>query len=253
MPDLPGVRVLSDPDHLARAAAELFIRSAQAAIQDRGSFSVMLSGGSTPTALYRLLAEPDSAAQISWKQVHVFWGDERCVPPDHPNSNYRLAHETLLGRVPLPTHHIHRIPAERAPAEAAAHYEADLVAHLRAAAPGHLRLFDLTLLGLGEDGHTASLFPGSRALQETSRLVTADFIPSRNEWRVTLTVPALNYLSDQILFLASGADKAAALNRVLCGPFDPAALPAQAIRPLSGLVIWLVDAQAAKALPPISP
>lgn len=227
---------------------------AQTAINDHGSFRLVLSGGSTPQALYHLLASPEYARRIPWEQTHVFWGDERCVPLDHPDSNYRLAYDTLLSHIPLPADHIHRIPAEKEPMEAAAQYETHLLAHLRAGIPGHLRLFDLTLLGLGSDGHSASLFPHTPALQETGRLAVANFVPSHNQWRVTLTAPAINFLSDRIVFLVSGASKAAALNRVLYGSRDPAALPAQMIQPISRRLLWLVDAQAASELasPPLA-
>jgi len=172
--------------------------------------------------------------------VHVFWGDERCVPPEHPESNYRLAREALLDHVPLPLANIHRIHTEREPAQAAADYERTL---RRFFGPGNAPRFDLVLLGLGTDGHTASLFPGTPAVQEHERWVVAHYVPSLAAWRVTLTPAVLN-AADQVTFLVAGAEKAGVLDRVLNGPCQPDVLPAQVVRPAGGSLLWLVDAAA---------
>ena len=216
--------VYPDADHLARAAAEGF---------------VALAGGSTPRAAYALLA----AEEVDWSRVHVFWGDERCVPPDHPDSNYRLAREALLDHVSLPAGNVHRMRGEMEPEAAAQAYAAELRAFFGTQWPS----FDLVLLGMGNDGHIASLFPGSAALRETARpvvAVTAEY-QDRPAHRVTLTLPAIN-AARQVLFLVTGAAKAETLWAVLEGPAER--FPAQLIRPTSGQLTWLVDTAAASRL-----
>lgn len=221
----------SDAEALAAGAADFFVRSAQEAIQARGMFTVALSGGSTPRALYHLLTDRHTYA-VDWPRVHVFWGDERCVPPDHPDSNYRMAYEALLAHVPVGA--VHRIPSELPPTAAAEAYEQTLAAHF-VLGEG----LDLTLLGLGQDGHTASLFPHTQALNEQSRRVVANEVPQLATWRITLTASFIN-TSKQILFLVSGADKTDALRRVW-GLSHPAETPAQLIRPQNGRVGWYLD------------
>ena len=232
---------------------------ARQAISDRGRFSVALSGGSTPGDLYALLATPELAAQVDWARVYFFWGDERAVPPDDPASNYRMAHETLVSRVPVPPENIFRIPAENEPSVAAREYDRvlrhfftpPLLADGLGRPTGERRVgvphFDLILLGLGANGHTASLFPHSAVLHNTSDWVAAEYIAEVKMNRITLTVPSIN-AARNILFLVSGADKAQTVHAVLRGDHRPADLPAQLIQSTDGTLVWLLDRAAASAL-----
>lgn len=238
-----GPSVFPDLNSLVASAAEQVVTLAGAAIAARGRFAIGLSGGSTPCPLYELLASPAFASRIDWTNVHVFWGDERCVPPDHPDSNYRMARETLLDHVPLPPDNIHRLAGELDPATAAADYEA----HLRAFFAGDGEAgprFDLLLLGMGDDAHTASLFPGTAALGETERWAAANYVEKLDAWRLTLTPPALNAAAE-IMVLVSGASKADAFHAVLSGPTDINRYPAQVLNPNNGRLRWLVDSEAA--------
>jgi 6-phosphogluconolactonase len=230
-------------DTLAREAAQHFPDLAREAADSRGRFSVALSGGSAPAALYGLLAQDPFRAQIPWAQVHLFWGDERCVPPDHPDSNYRLAYETLIRHVPIPSANVYRIRGEIEPDLAARAYERTLQDFFC----GPRTRFDLVLLGLGDDGHTASLFPGSEALHERERLVAAveASYEDRPVHRVTLTLPALN-TARQVLFLVTGSAKAGIVQVVLEGPAGH--LPTQQIRPTAGQAVWMLDREAASQL-----
>jgi 6-phosphogluconolactonase len=240
------VEVLPGADALMETAAERLVGRASAAIRASGRFVLALAGGSTPRGLYQLLASPRHAQRIEWAHVHVFWGDERCVPPDDPASNYRMAREALLDRVPVPPSNVHRIHAEDRPAAAAAAYEEDLRRVFSTPdgppreAPG--ACFDLILLGMGDNGHTASLFPGLTAVRESRRWVLAEYVSEVSMWRVTLTPPVINAAAD-VLFVVSGSAKAPMLHQVLEGPRRPDALPAQAIVPRAGAT-WLVDAAA---------
>ena len=249
------VRVLAGPAELYRAAAEEFARRADAAVRERGAFAVALSGGSTPRGLYEVLAgdgPPPFRRQVPWGRTHFFWGDERHVPPDHPESNYRTAREALLSVVPLPPEHVHRIPAERPDAgQAAEEYARTLREHFRLA-EGQWPRFDLVLLGMGIDGHTASLFPGSPALRERARLVCAPWVERLRAHRITLTPPVLNHAACA-LFLVAGGDKADTLRAVLHGEVRPDRLPAQVVRPIRGELLWLVDEAAARRLPDGTP
>ncbi len=231
--------VVPDGVALAHAAAQRIAGLACQAVQARERFSLALSGGTTPGALYRLLAEEPYRSQIPWRQGHVFWSDERCVPPDDPGSNYRLAHETLLAHVPVPPDNVHRIQGELAPPTAARAYERELRRFFGRPQPR----FDLLLLGLGADGHTASLFPDSPALAETRRLVVATtaVYGDRPAVRVTLTLPALN-AARHVLFLVSGVEKAPIVQALVGGQVP---LPAQRIHPTAGQLTWLFDAAAA--------
>src|SRR5882762_11172869 len=220
------VAVLPSAAALADAAAARFVAAAGDAISSRGQFIVALSGGSTPRVTYRQLATEALVSKVMWSRVHVLWGDERCVPPDHAESNYRMARETLLDRVPIPAANVHRIHGEDDPTTAAGVYETTLRALLR---------IDLVLLGLGEDGHTASLFPGSAAVHEQTRWVMAARANATSMWRITLT-PAVINAATEVLFLVSGAAQAGILSRVLEGPRGPDELPAQAIAPSNGRV-----------------
>jgi len=230
------IRTYSDADHLARAAAEHFVTLASEAIAARGQFTVALSGGSTPRAAYALLAAED----VDWPRVHVFWGDERCVPPDHLDSNYRLAREALLDHVPLPVGNVRRIRGEINPEQAAADYERTLRSFFARHPEEPTACFDLILLGMGEDGHTASLFPGTAALNEQTRWVVAHYVDKLRAWRVTLTPVVINAAA-QVTFIVSGAGKADRLREVLTGPYRPDALPAQIVRPTDGRLLWLTD------------
>jgi 6-phosphogluconolactonase len=232
-------RVYPDAASLARAAAEHFVTLATAAIAAHGQFVVALSGGSTPHATYTLLASDELSARVDWPRVRVFWGDERCVPPDHPESNYRMAREVLLDKIPIPAENVHRIRGELPPDQAAMAYQAELEAVL-----GTGGRFDLILLGMGEDGHTASLFPGTAALHEQTRWVVAHYVDKLSAWRVTLTPVAINAAA-HVTFLISGAGKAERLQEVLDGPHQPDVLPAQIVRPTDGRLLWLADAAAA--------
>lgn len=232
-----GVNVFRDKVDLARAAAVHFMEVASCALLDRGQFSVALAGGSTPVAAYALLA----SVPLDWGNIHIFWGDERCVPPDDPESNYRMALRTFLEKVDMPQGNIHRVPTELPPVEAAAAYEQELRSFFSQA---NLPVFDLVLLGLGEDGHIASLFPGAPELEERQRWVVS--VEHRQPPlplvdRVTLTLPVIN-AARQVTFLVSGEGKAQRLARVLASPeSENAALPAQLVQPERGNLLWLVD------------
>lgn len=242
------MKTVADPAALTEAAARHFVDCARQALETRGRCAVVLSGGSTPRALYARLAQPDLADKLDWTQVFVFWGDERAVPPDHPESNYGMAYDTLLEHVPLPERNIFRISGEMAPAAAASEYEAKLrqfFATGRGQETGPVRArFDLVLLGMGADGHTASLFPGASAIQENHHWVAAYYVDALQAWRISLTPVAIN-AARQATFLVTGADKAARLKQVLYGPYQPMQLPAQVVRPDQGRLLWLVDEAAA--------
>ncbi len=242
-PPAPEVRVLDGPAEVARAAAEEWRARALAAVAGSGRFAVALAGGATPGRLYALLADAAAPyrAALPWAATHVFFGDERPVPPDHPESNYGMARDALLARVPIPPANVRRMRGEEEPEAAARAYEDELRAFF-----GPSPRFDLALLGMGPDGHTASLFPGSPALDETARLAVAPFVPALGTGRITLTLPALDAAS-RVVFLVSGAAKAKALARVLSGERGPGALPAARVRPREGSVLWLVDRAAAGA------
>jgi 6-phosphogluconolactonase len=237
--------IFPDPASVAHAAASLIIRLARESVDTRGRFSLALSGGSTPGALYRLLATEPHAAKVPWPYVHLFWGDERCVPPDDPGSNYNLAYRTLISEVPIPDENVHRVPGELEPDAAALAYESALTGYF---CGPHTRL-DLILLGLGADGHTASLFPGSAALEEKKRLAlpVQAMYQDRPTARVTLTLPAIN-AARNVLFLVTGESKAGILATALGHPGT--GLPAQLVRPVAGQVTWLLDAAAAAGLVP---
>jgi 6-phosphogluconolactonase len=243
----PRIRIVHDAAALARAGAEEFARRAAEAVASGGRFCVALSGGSTPRALYSLLAGDEALrGRVPWEKIHFFWGDERPVPPDHPDSNYRMAREAMLSKVPAPPGNVHRIEGEHPAAAAAAEYEEVLRDFFRPP-PGGFPSFDLALLGLGPDAHTASLFPGSPALSETRRWVVANRVERLATDRITLTAPLLNSTA-AVIFLVSGDEKASALKEVLEGPHDPSRLPAQMIHPRRGTLLWLVDRAASRLL-----
>ncbi len=239
---MPEVEVCADGDALMTAAAETVVRAAAEAIEESGRFTLALSGGTTPKRLFQLLATPGYAARIDWTHVHACFGDERCVPPNDPASNYRMAREALLDRVPIPPGQVHRMRGEDDPVTAAADYERQL----REVVGNRTRL-DLVLLGMGDNGHTASLFPGLTAVHEHTRWVVAEHIAEVGMWRITLTPAAINAAAE-VVFLVSGAGKAPMLARVLEGPRQPDVLPAQVVAPTKGTLRWLVDAAAAAQL-----
>ncbi|HET7875216.1 MAG TPA: 6-phosphogluconolactonase [Methylomirabilota bacterium] len=244
------IRRLEDPAAVAAAAARDFADLAREAIRARGRFSVALSGGSTPRRLYALLAEHPFREAVPWDRIDVFWGDERAVPPDHPDSNYGAARAALLSKVPVPRERVHRVLAEVSdPREAARRYQAEIARVFGVPEEGAPPAFDLVLLGMGADGHTASLFPYSEALVERRRWVVSHYVSQLGAARITFTVPLING-AREIRVLVTGADKAATLESVLEGPREPERLPAQLVAPVSGRTVWLVDeAAAAKLLP----
>lgn len=237
------IRVFPTTDALMHAVAALFCDQAESAIGQRNRFSVALSGGSTPKAAYELLANPPYCDRVDWPHVHVFWGDERCVPPDDTRSNYRMAREALLDHVPIPGDNIHRVLGESSPADAARAYASELSEFFGNDSAG----FDLVLLGLGTDGHTASLFPRTGVVHERERRAAEVYEEHSELWRVTLTLPVLA-AARCIAFVVSGADKAVVLAEVLLGAEDPSRLPAQLIRKCAA-ARWLVDLDAAARLP----
>ena len=241
----PNLAALSD------AAAERIVVAAEQAIDAHGRFVIALSGGSTPLRTYELLARDPYGSRVDWPRVHVVWGDERCVPPVAADSNYRMAREALLDRVPIPAANVHRMRGEEDPAAAAASYEIALRKLFNTPngppASSSGKSIDLALLGLGDNGHTASIFPESAAASEQRRWVMAEYVPAVSMWRITLTAPIINAASE-VLFLVAGGDKAEVLQRVLEGPRVPRELPAQLIAPTPGQIHWLVDAAAAARL-----
>jgi 6-phosphogluconolactonase len=241
-----SVHIFADAGTLARAAAVEFARRAAAAVAGDGRFAVALSGGHTPLRLFAELADAPPEP-IAWERVHVFWVDERTVPPDHPDSNFGAAQRALLGRVAIPAANVHRMRGEDPePARAAAEYESVLRSAFAAPAPLVPR-FDLVLLGMGREGHTASLFPGSEALGERSRLVAAPWVDAIGARRLTMTLPVLDAAAC-VLFLVAGADKAETVATVLERPPTSEPLPAQRVAPDGGALLWLLDAAAASLL-----
>jgi 6-phosphogluconolactonase len=242
--EAPKVTVLDGAEEVARAAAERFVELAQSAIGERGRFAVALAGGSTPKRAYELLAGDDYRDRVDWPKVHVFFGDERMVPPDDAESNYRMASEAMLSRLPVPPENVHRINGLGDALANARLYEDELRTFFNDAPwPS----FDLVLLGMGDDGHTASLFPGTKALGERGSWVAANWVEKLNAYRVTLTAPAINSAA-HVIFLVTGEKKAAPLAEVLKGERDPQRLPSQLIKPLDGSLEWLVDEAAAERL-----
>ncbi|MFB3820389.1 MAG: 6-phosphogluconolactonase [Candidatus Methylomirabilales bacterium] len=242
----PAVVLSESPSSAADAAAVRVADVLRRAIDRRGHAAIALSGGKTPRETYARLAQPPHVHAVAWGQVEVFWGDERCVPPDHAQSNYRMALEAWLFDAPIPKRNIHRMRGEADPKAAAREYEETLRVALQVPARETPRL-DLVLLGIGLDGHTASLFPGSPALTEDNRLVVATFVQKVNGWRLTATPRLLN-AARHVIFLVTGAEKAAIVREVLRGPVAPERLPAQIVQPGDGRVEWLLDRDAGKLL-----
>ena len=244
------VQIVTDSEAMSRAAAATIVDHISQSLQTRDAYSIALSGGSTPRRLYSLLAnEATLREQIPWERIHFFWGDERRVPAGHPDSNYRMAYNALLSKVSIPSTNIHRIHAEDADADkAAADYEIEIRRFFGIEA-GQIPQFNCVLLGMGADGHTASLFPATSALVENKRLVVANWVKKFQSHRFTLTLPVFNHAA-QILFLVSGEDKADTLKAVLEGNRQPDRYPAQLIQPTHGEVTWFLDHSAAGRLKP---
>ncbi len=232
-----------DPEALANAAATYILELAEAQLEESEGFSIALAGGTTPKRTYELLGDT-LETELDPIDIYVFWSDERCVPPNDPMNNYRMAHTTFLSRVPIPDDQIHPIRCEEEAKEGAAEYEGILRTHF---APADEPQFDLVLLGLGEDGHTASLFPGSELLEEQERWVAAEFVQSLGGWRVTLTPVAINAAA-HVAFIVEGKRKAEAVHRVIVGAEDPASWPAQLVAPEGGQLHWFLDEAAAMML-----
>jgi len=243
-------RVEKNSEVMSLTAAEWIASTVESAIRAHGTARIAVSGGNTPRRTFELLADPAQPflKRIDWSRLLIFWVDERCVPPDSPDSNYHLTHETLLSKVPLPEENVIRIEGELDPEEAAARYESALRNRFRLEG-AELPRFDLIVLGLGDNGHTASLFPESTALHSMMRLAVAVEVEAKNPWRVTLTWPVINH-AGKIFFLIQGDSKAEVLQQVLLGPYQPERLPAQLIRPESGELSLLLDREAAAKLPP---
>jgi 6-phosphogluconolactonase len=244
------IRILADANAIAQTAAAEFVEAAKQAVREKGNFCVALSGGSTPKALYGLLiSDPILQAMVPWGKIQFYFGDERHVAPDDTESNFRMATEAMLAKAPVDAQQVHRIKGEkRNAAQAAEEYEEDLRTSFRLAGR-QLPHFDLVLLGMGPEGHTASLFPGTKALKEQRRLAVSNWVGKLYTDRITLTPPVLNNAA-RIIFMVQGAEKAPALKAVLEGPYEPDQLPAQIIKPKQGKVLWLVDPTAAAMLAP---
>ena len=239
------IAIYPDTDTLSHEAAQYIVRLANEAIVTRGRFSIALSGGSTPKALYGLLATEPYLSQINWSSVEIFWSDERCVPPDDPDSNYAMANEVLLSKIPIQLHQVHRMPAEKADRDAASQdYTLEMQ---RVFGTNGIPAFDLIQLGMGPEGHTASLFPHQQSLREQERLVMPVSVPKPPPPRLTFTPPLLN-AARHVLFLVTGSEKAGAVQAVLEGSYQPEEYPAQLVRPAAGEVTWMLDTAAAGKL-----
>jgi 6-phosphogluconolactonase len=240
------IRILTTPQELFASAAEEVVRAANEAVTQRGRFSIALSGGSTPRNLYTLLAT-NARSSLPWDRMFFFWSDERHVPPDDPDSNYRMVNETLLSKVPIPAGNVFRVAAENPDAAAAAEAYEQTLGKFFGLEAGQVPRFDLNLLGLGPDGHTASLFPETAGLQEKSRLVIANWVEKFKTHRITFTLPVVNG-ARCVAFLVSGTDKAAALRAVLESDAPGREYPAKLVKPVEGKLIWFVDRAAASSL-----
>jgi 6-phosphogluconolactonase len=238
------IRILNDGAAVARRAAQEFVQSAASTVREKGSFNVVLAGGSTPRALYSLLATDGALSpQVPWDKMHLFFGDERHVAPDHPDSNFRMATEAMISKSPLKPEQITRIKGEYPDtAQAAQEYEQTLCAYFKVKDREYPR-FDLVLAGMGNEGHTLSLFPGTKALHANGRVVVRNWVGKLYAERITLTAPAASSTA-RVIFMVTGADKALALKAVLEGPYEPEQLPAQLLQPKDGKVLWLVDTAA---------
>jgi 6-phosphogluconolactonase len=242
-------RVLPTAAATALAAAQLFADTAVKAVETRGLTRIAISGGTTPKAMFALLADPAQPflKRVPWDKLDLYWVDERCVPPDNAESNYRMTKEALLSKVPLPAERVHRMEGELKPEVAAARYES-IIRNSFKLEGAETPTFDLVLLGMGDDGHTASLFPHTDALNELNHIVVPNHVPQKDTWRITLTWPVINQ-GREVAFLIEGAAKAQVLHDVLLGPYQPETYPSQIIRPASGRLKFLLDVAAAVKLP----
>ena len=242
-------RVSAEAEEVAASAAEVFAAVAAAAVAGRGLARVAISGGNTPKAMFALLADRGKPyfAQVPWDRLQLFWVDERCVPPTHEESNYRMTNEAMLSHVPLPATQVYRMQGEVDPEVAASRYEATIRNAFRLEG-AEMPVFDLVLLGMGDDGHTASLFPHTGALHEMAHLAVANHVPQKDAWRITLTWPVIDR-GREVAFLIEGMGKAQVIHDVFMGPYDPESQPSQLIRPASGRLTLLLDAAAASELP----
>lgn len=234
---------------LAQRAAQHIVEAVEQAVAARGRARIAISGGSTPKPAFQLLGDPEHPwrTRMPWDRLELFWVDERCVPPDHRDSNYRMTREALLDHAPLTPAQIHRMEGELDPEEGAARYESGLRNAFRLEG-AETPVFDLMQLGMGPDGHTASLFPHTAALDELGRLSVANHVQNKDAWRITLTWPVINH-ARQVFFLIGGVEKAAILREVLLGPREVERLPSQLIRPSSGILTLILDKAAASLLP----
>ncbi len=244
-------RVSDSAADLSRMAAEHLVEQIKLAVAQRGKARVAVSGGNTPRATFELLANPAEPyfAQMPWDRLELYWVDERSVPPDDKESNYRMTREAMLDKVPLSPDRVFRIEGELDPEEAAARYESVIRGQFRLEG-AEVPQFDIISLGMGDDGHTASLFPHTQALHEFTRIVVANHVPQKETWRVTLTLPVLLHARD-VFFLVEGAGKASVLKEVLLGPYDPESHPSQLVRPENGRLLFLLDRASAASLPEI--
>jgi 6-phosphogluconolactonase len=242
------IRILADGAAIARRAAQEFVQAAADAVRTRGSFNVALAGGSTPKALYSLLVnDPALRSQVPWDKMHLLFGDERHVPPDHPDSNFRMATETMISKAPVKPEQVTRIKGEYPDAgQAALEYEKALREYFKLK-DGEYPRFDLVLVGMGNEGHTLSLFPGTKALHADGRIAVRNWVGKLYAERITLTAPAASNAA-RVIFMVTGADKAPALKGVLEGPFEPEQLPAQLLQPKNGKLLWVVDTAAGSML-----
>ena len=242
-------RVFPTQSEVAHSAARLFTDAAVAAVTARGLARIAISGGSTPKAMFALLADASQPflKQVPWDKLDLYWVDERCVPPDHAESNYRMTKEALLSKVPLSAERVHRMEGELDPEVAAARYESTIRNTFKLEG-AETPTFDLVLLGMGDDGHTASLFPHTEALNDLTHIVIANHVPQKDTWRITLTWPVINQ-GRQVAFLIEGAEKSKVIHDVFLGTYQPETFPSQIIRPASGGLTLLLDAAAAAKLP----
>jgi 6-phosphogluconolactonase len=240
------IRTLTTPQELFEAGAELVAHAAKEAVDERGRFTIALSGGSTPRNLYNLLAT-NARTSLPWDKMFFFFGDERHVPPTDKDSNFKMADDAMLSKLPIPKENIFRVPAESPDAAAVAEAYEQSIRKFFKLEPGQFPVFDLILLGMGPDGHTASLFPGTEALLEKNRLVVSNWVEKFNTYRITFTLPVLN-AARSVAFLVSGTDKASALQAVLQSDAPGEQYPSKLVHPISGKLIWLVDRAAASGL-----
>lgn len=232
--------VCHSQEEIFTKSADIFTTLASESIAARGQFTIALSGGSTPKGMYNLLASDSYRDKIDWNKVHLFWGDERSVAPDHDQSNYRMANEAMVSKIAIPAENVHRMHAESADIEAAAKDYENVLKQVFKLADGEQPRFDLILLGMGDDGHTASLFPGTKALAEKERTVVVNWVEKFKTNRMTFTAPAINNARN-IVFMAAGANKVQPLKEVLVGERNPELYPSQLVQPTDGKLIWLVD------------